>query len=96
MFTNWSRAHIYQYALFAVITAFMAIFMIWPIALTVRFGFVDTNGQLTLEYMLGIFRDPATLTALRNSIAIAICTTGLCLALTPPPFHARNTLRVYG
>lgn len=84
MSTNWSRAHIYQYALFAVITAFMAVFMVWPIALTVRCGFVDTNDQFTLEYMLGIFRDPVTLTALRNSIAIAICTTGLCLALALP------------
>ena len=84
MSTNWSRAHIYQYALFAVITAFMAVFMVWPIALTVRCGFVDRNDQFTLEYMLGIFHDPVTLTALRNSIAIAICTTGLCLTLALP------------
>ena len=84
MSTNWSRTHIYQYTLFAVITAFMAVFMVWPIALTVRCGFVDTNDQFTLEYMLGIFCDPVTLTALRNSIAIAICTTGLCLALALP------------
>ncbi len=78
------RARTSRYTLFAVITAFMTVFMIWPIALTVWGGFVDDTGQFTFDYIANVFRDPVTLAALRNSVVLAICTTALCLGLTFP------------
>lgn len=62
----------------------MGIFMLWPIALTVRGGFVDPDGGFTLRYILGVFQDPLSIQGLVNSTLIAICTTILCLVMTLP------------
>ncbi len=72
------------YGLFALLVAIMAVFMIWPIILTVRGGFVDGDGRFTISYLLLVFRQPVYLAGLTNSISIACCTTLLCLAIAMP------------
>ena len=73
-----------RYGLFLLLLAVLAAFMLWPIALTVRGGFVDADGRFTLAYVLGIFRNPLLVEGLVNSLQIAACTTLLCLLLTLP------------
>ncbi|MAE68089.1 MAG: ABC transporter permease [Phycisphaeraceae bacterium] len=62
----------------------MFLFMIWPIVLTVRGGFVGVDGRFTFGYVASIYRDPVMLRGLFNSLSIATFTTLLCLLLTLP------------
>ncbi len=78
------RRGLYRYGLFALLLAVMFVFMIWPIMLTVRGGFTDTDGRLTLYYILSVFRNPVMTQGLTNSLIIATGTTGLCLLISLP------------
>lgn len=68
--------------------AIMAVFMLWPIVLTVSEGFVDPNGGFTLRYFfgdqIGVLRDPLYVQGLLNALAIGAVTTVLCLIITMP------------
>ncbi|MDP6151812.1 MAG: iron ABC transporter permease [Phycisphaeraceae bacterium] len=75
---------LYRYGLFTLLLVLLAMFLVWPIVLTVRGGFVDTQGELTLRYVLDVFKDPLSLQGLVNSLLIAACTTVLCLTMTLP------------
>jgi iron(III) transport system permease protein len=63
-------------------------FLVWPIVLTVRGGFVDGSGNFTLDYFFaegtGVLRDPLYVRGLFNAFMIAVCTTLLCLIVTLP------------
>ncbi len=74
----------WRYGLFGLLLTVMFLFMIWPIALIVRGGFVDSDGRFTLYYIVGIFRDPVLVQGLINSFVIAAGTTLLCLIITMP------------
>lgn len=81
---------VYRASLYAGIFGILAIFLLWPIYLTVKGGFVDSSGSggFTLKYFLdpevGVLRDPLYLRGLLNALMIAICTTLLCLVITLP------------
>src|SRR5690606_733560 len=77
-------AKLYRHALFTLLLAVLALFLVWPIVLTVRGGFVDAEGDFTLRYIIGIFRDPVLVDGLVNSLIIATCTTLLCIAIALP------------
>ncbi|MEM8738931.1 MAG: iron ABC transporter permease, partial [Planctomycetota bacterium] len=67
----------------------LAVFLLWPIFLTVRGGFVDeATGGWTLRYFvgegLGVLRDPLYLRGLGNALGIASATTVLCLLIALP------------
>ncbi|MEP0761503.1 MAG: hypothetical protein HRF48_02085, partial [Chloroflexota bacterium] len=47
-----------RYALAALLLAALGAFLVWPIVLTVRSGFVTPEGRFTLRYLLSIFHDP--------------------------------------
>lgn len=73
--------------LFALIAAVLAVFLIWPIILTVQGGFHDDESGLTLRYFfgdVGVFNDPVYIAGLWNSLKIAVCTTILCLLIALP------------
>lgn len=78
----------YRYGLFALILGILAIFLIWPILLTVQGAFVDAQtGSFTTRYFfsdIGVLRDGNYLAGLRNSLVIAVFTTALCLIVTMP------------
>jgi iron(III) transport system permease protein len=79
---------VYRYGLFALLLAVLGAFLVWPIALTVWGAFVDPQGGLTLRYFtgtgVGVLSDPVYRQGLRNSLAIAVCTTTLCIFLSLP------------
>jgi len=88
----------YRYALFAIILAIFAAFLLWPIGLTVSGAFVDPKtGDFTTRYFfgdVGVFSDPNympsfgeggfELGGMGNSLVIAIATTFLCLLMALP------------
>lgn len=79
------RQHrIFAYALFGLLVVALAVFLIWPILLTVAGGFLAPDGQFTLGYLTGLFHDPVVKEGLANSLAIAACTTLLCLLIVLP------------
>lgn len=78
------RVNIYRLGLLVSLVAVMAVFLIWPIVLTVRGGFITPDGQFTFAYIQSIFRDPILLAGLGNSLLIACFTTLLCLLITLP------------
>ncbi|MCC6579796.1 MAG: iron ABC transporter permease [Phycisphaeraceae bacterium] len=73
-----------RYGLMALILALLGAFLIWPIVLTVRGGFVGAEGEFTLRYLVSVFEDPLWVGGLVNSLMIAVCTTVLCMVLTLP------------
>lgn len=79
---------VYRATLYTGILGIMLMFLIWPIVLTVRGGFVDGDGGFTLDYFFhpetGVLRDPLYLRGLLNAFLIAVCTTLLCLVVTLP------------
>lgn len=79
---------VYRASLYVGILCILAVFLIWPILLTVRGGFVGSDGGFTLDYFFadgtGVLRDPLYLRGLLNAFLIAVCTTLLCLLLTLP------------
>ena len=78
---------VYKYALLGLCVAFLGLFLIWPIALTVLGGFqtqAEGGSQWTLRYVMDVFRDPVLRDGLVNSLLIACCVTVLSLAVALP------------
>ncbi len=79
---------VYRATLYTGILGIMLMFLVWPIVLTVRGGFVSSDGGFTLDYFFGegtgVLRDPLYLRGLLNAFLIAVCTTLLCLIVTLP------------
>lgn len=76
-----------QYALLSGSLAILAVFLIYPILLTVRGGFaadVSTGEGFTLEHVLLVFRDPKQIAGLLNAFKIATATTFLCIIIALP------------
>ncbi|MCC7300943.1 MAG: iron ABC transporter permease [Verrucomicrobia bacterium] len=66
------------------LTVFAAGFL-FPLWLAVRNGFISPDGQFTLHYLTGVFRNPVYLEGLLNSLRIATGTTVLATLLALPP-----------
>jgi len=66
-----------------VLLALFAIFLLYPIWLTIRGGFESETG-FTLYHIITVFKDPALRMGLLNAFGIAICTTLLCLIIALP------------
>jgi iron(III) transport system permease protein len=75
---------LYRYVLLALLVAAMAMFLIWPIVLTVNGGFRAPDGSLTFRYVVSVFEDPLWVQGLINSLLIASATTVLCLLIVMP------------
>jgi iron(III) transport system permease protein len=64
-----------------------ALGLLWPIALTLRGGFVSLSpggGAYTLEHVAAVFSDPALRAGLVNSLIIAFAVTALSLLIGLP------------
>jgi len=79
---------VYRYGLFGFLLLVMALFLLWPIALTVKGAFIDAEtGTFTTRYFfssIGVLQDTSHLQGLGNALVIAVFTTVLCLLITMP------------
>jgi iron(III) transport system permease protein len=67
--------------------AILAVFLVYPIALTIRGGFADdpaTGRGFTLRHLGMVFQDPVLVGGLLNSLKIAATTTTLAIAIAFP------------
>lgn len=66
-----------------LVAAFLAVFLLWPIAGSMRNAFVDNRG-FTLIYVAKLFTNPVQWQAIINSTVIACWVTLLCSAIALP------------
>lgn len=78
------RARLGSYLLLALILAGFAVFLIYPIWLTVAIGFEGKDGGFTLHHVLEVLRDPSTRIGLLNALGIAVFTTAAALVISIP------------
>jgi len=67
----------------ALIAAFLACFLVWPVAHVFTRACVDKQG-FTLLYVSALFANPAQFQALLNSLTIAVCVTIGCVLVSLP------------
>lgn len=78
--TRWS-----SHALSLTLITLLGVFLLYPIWLTVEGGFRSIDGEsFTLFHLQSVFTTPRLLWGLLNSLAIAACTTALCLLIGVP------------
>ena len=70
--------------LFLAIVAFLALTLLYPVALMVGGAFRSDDGGLTLRHVLSVFAEPSTRRGLLNSAVIAFVTTALASAIALP------------
>ena len=68
----------------ALLYAFFALFLIWPIVNVVWVGFQSPAGGFTLEYVALVFRDASLVSGLWNATLIALLTTLVTLVIALP------------
>lgn len=82
-----TRATPLQRAAFILVAALLALFLLYPIALSLRAAFaadVSTTTGWTFRHVALVFRDPVLREGLWNAAFIAAATTALCLVLSAP------------
>lgn len=79
--TRTNSTHV---ALAALIYAFFAVFLIWPIFQVVYTGFLAPDGSLTFRYIGLIFSSPVLREGLFNATLVAGGVTALALAISLP------------
>lgn len=71
-------------ALFVGAGLFFALFLAWPIIVTVREAFVDEQGDLTLLYLGHVFENPLYVEGLINALKMGVFSTALAMLLALP------------
>lgn len=66
------------------LTAFFAVFLVWPVLSILSTGFSDPSGKFTLEYLSLVMGDPVVQRGLFNSLVIAVSTTSLAVVIALP------------
>ena len=80
---------IFQYALLATLLALFAVFLLYPIWLTVKGGMIETSDdtggvRFTFRHILQVFNDPVLRESLRNSFFVALTTTTFATFIALP------------
>jgi iron(III) transport system permease protein len=70
--------------LMAALLAGFAVFLIYPVWLTIRGGFEGPRGGITFHHVAQVLADPVLRGGLLNAFAIAACTTLLSLVIALP------------
>jgi iron(III) transport system permease protein len=77
-----------SYSLLAILLAFLALFLLYPIFLTVRGALITRNADgstsFTLSHLLLVFQDPTLLQGLINTFGRACVTVTLCMLISVP------------
>jgi iron(III) transport system permease protein len=71
-------------AVFALTGLFFFFFFLWPIAETLRGAFVTGAGEVTLDYIFEVFRNPIYLEGLWNSLLMGVFSTFLAMLIALP------------
>ncbi len=71
-------------AIFAATAAFLAVFLLWPVAQILKGGFLDAGGHLTFAYLGAVLADPLYREGLVNSFLLAGAATTLALLIALP------------
>ncbi|MDA3874889.1 MAG: ABC transporter permease subunit, partial [Kiritimatiellae bacterium] len=82
--------------MFGVTLAVFLVGFILPLVLVVRNGFISPDGQFTLRYLVGVFRNPIYLEGLMNSLRLALGTTLLATLFSLPLAWLSNRYRFAG
>jgi len=78
------RARFGSYLLLTAVLTGFAVFLLYPIWLTVSVGFEARDGGFTFYHVLEVLRDPSTRIGLLNALGIAVCTTIASIAISIP------------
>jgi len=79
-------------ALAAALGAFLALFLLLPLALAIGRGFYD-DGRLSLYWLAEALSEDLLLRQLANGLLLACATTGLALLIALPPAVIRQLLK---
>ena len=79
-----TRSNPVQLTLAALLFAFFAVFLVWPILQVVAGGFVRPGGGVTVGYVALVFQDPVLRGGLLNAVLIAVLVTALSLLISMP------------
>jgi len=63
--------------------AFMGVFLIWPVAITLKSGLI-LHGKFSLQFVAAVFSNPIYMEGLANSLKIAVFTTILTTLISLP------------
>lgn len=80
-------SHVWHQVILVLLLGLLAIFLVYPIVLTVRGGFAKDASNVsgfTLEHVILVFRDPQMIGALWNSTKVAVTTTTLATLISLP------------
>ncbi len=69
---------------FGLTALFFAAFFIWPIFQILKGGFMDADGNATLEYVRALLADPIYLGGIGNSFRLACATTTIAFLIALP------------
>jgi iron(III) transport system permease protein len=72
------------YLIFTLTLAIFALLFLYPLAMVIKGGFIDANGQFTTRVVLGVFQNPVYSQGLLNSLGIALGTTTLVTLIALP------------
>jgi iron(III) transport system permease protein len=70
--------------IFTLTLAIFALLFLFPLAMVIKGGFIDANGDLTSRFVLGVFQNPVYAQGLLNSLGIALGTTALVTLIALP------------
>ena len=81
--------------LFGLLSSVLGLLLLWPVLTVVTGGF-HVNGQWTLSYLLGVFRNPIYAEGLFNSLRLALTATTLATVLAVPLAWLAHTFSFRG
>jgi len=85
-----------QQVLVIALLVALGVFLVWPIALTVKGGFVGPDGAFSLAPIKLVFADPSLRASLMTSGLIAAVTTSLCILMSLPLAFVSARFRFFG
>jgi len=68
----------------AVVVAIFSVFFLYPVAMTLAVAFKNESGGFTLDYMIGIFRNPVYVEGLKNALIMGLGSTFAALLIALP------------
>lgn len=67
-----------------IVVAIFGVFFLYPVGMTLAVAFQNEDGGFTLDYVLGVFRNPVYVEGLWNAFVMGICSTIAALIIAFP------------
>ncbi len=68
----------------SIVVAIFGVFFLYPVGMTLAVAFRNEDGGFTLDYVLGVFRNPVYVEGLWNAFVMGICSTIAALLIAFP------------